>query len=469
MSYPRLASHLYNAPLLITPSKAEVLERVFRAYVDGTSASLPAFTPDPRPQMDLAAAGGAMQTRAGYLRTSDGIAVIQVIGSLVQRGMSMDALSGLQSYDDIQAQLVAAIDDTLVRAILLEIDSAGGEGSGLFDLAEMVDAMDAVKPITAHANEQAFSAAYALAVSAGELYVARTGMVGSVGVMMLHVDQSGSDAKKGLVYTPIFAGAHKDDFSPHAPLSDAAMAEAQVMVYRLYETFVAHVAEMRQIDPQVVRDTEAGLLHPDQAIALGMVDGVATLAEAMDSLRTRADDMASQPNRFHQRAAVAGAPLKEYQMPQDTNKPAATAAAITPEQLADARTAGIAEGEAKAKAAADAAATKLAAEATATATKAERDRIKAITTHAEASDRGKLAAHIAHNTTMSVDEAIAMLAAAPKEVATAANPLAAAMGKVPNPNIGADAGAGDDGEETAQSVAARIVAAGKNIKLKAVK
>lgn len=67
---------------------------------------------------------------------------------------------------------------------------------------------------------------------------------------------------------------------------------------------------------------------------------------------------------------------------------------------------------------------------------AERARVKGITQHAEAAGRTKLAEHLAYSTALSVEDAAGMLAAAPKEVAEAANPLAAAM--PPNPQIGAD-------------------------------
>ena len=78
------------------------------------------------------------------------------------------------------------------------------------------------KPIYAIANDAAFSAAYAIASSAERLFVTSTGGVGSVGVIAIHVDQSGFDEKVGRKYTAVFAGAKKNDFNPHEPLSDSA-------------------------------------------------------------------------------------------------------------------------------------------------------------------------------------------------------------------------------------------------------
>ena len=74
------------------------------------------------------------------------------------------------------------------------------------------------------ANDDALSAAYAIAAAASQIWVTQTGSVGSVGVVALHSDQSGFDAKTGVAYDYVYAGARKIDFSPHAPLSTEARA-----------------------------------------------------------------------------------------------------------------------------------------------------------------------------------------------------------------------------------------------------
>ena len=95
--------------------------------------------------------------------------------------------------------------------MLLDVDSPGGEVGGLFDLADEVFSVREKKPCYAIANDEAFSAAYALASSAHRLFVTSTGGVGSVGVIAIHMDQSGWDEKVGRKYTAVFAGARKND------------------------------------------------------------------------------------------------------------------------------------------------------------------------------------------------------------------------------------------------------------------
>lgn len=425
MSYPLLATKLYNAPLLIAPGKLEVLEHVFRAWAEGNPIGAEQDAVEAREielseriEMFRLAAGGSdsvRRTDGGYYMTQDGLALIQVLGSLVQRSAGMDAMSGIESYGNIGAKLQAAFNDPRVQGILLEIDSDGGQVAGCFELASMIRSIDATKPVTAHANEKAFSAAYALASSAGELMLAPTGMVGSVGVRMLHVDQSNYDAKRGMVYTPIYAGERKGDFSPHAALSDEAHAVAQDMVDRTYATFVDHVAAMRNMDAKTVRDTEAGVLHPDQALKNGMIDSVGRLGDALQSLRGRVTEAQKVPvfpgHKRHQRAANADKPKEQDMATEDANK-------ITADALAAARAEGFKEAQQASQ------------NATALGAKAEQERIAGILAHPEAVGRKSFADYLAFKTTNSVEAAGEMLKHAGKEASEAsANPLAEGMAK----------------------------------------
>lgn len=260
-----LASRLFGTPLLIHRPKLDVILSVVGQRIG--MADVPAM-----PMMDMAAF-----QRPPLASAPEGIAVIPIHGSLVKRSLGMEAASGLTSYGEIAAMLDAALADPQVSGILLDIDSPGGEASGSFELARRVREAAALKPVWAVANDAAYSAAYAIAASAQRLFVTETGGVGSIGVIALHVDQSVKDAKDGYHYTAITAGAHKNDYSPHEPLSGAAKTELQGEVDRLYAIFTEHVAAMRSLDIDSVRATEAGLYFSSNAVAQGLADGVQTL------------------------------------------------------------------------------------------------------------------------------------------------------------------------------------------------
>ena len=230
--------------------------------------------------------------------TTGGVAVVPIVGTLVHRASWMDAMSSdLVSYAEVTRNLNKALKDPDVKAVLLEVDSPGGSVAGAFDLVDAVYAFRKAKPIWAAANEAAYSAAYALASSTSRLYLARTGGVGSIGVIWQHVDQSQLDETLGVKYTVFSAGARKNDFNPHFPVSKEAQTWAQAEVDRVYEIFVAAVARNRGLTPEAVRATEAGLLFGPQAVEAGLADGVASFEETLAALEAEVNPKERNPRR----------------------------------------------------------------------------------------------------------------------------------------------------------------------------
>lgn len=269
MHLPHLASRLYGTPLLLARSKLDIILSVLGERIGW-------------PDVTAAGAMPVARTRIGArLDGNAGIAVIPVAGSLVRRTMGLDPASGLTSYADIADLVDAALADPGVEGILLDIDSPGGEAGGVFELGERIRAADAVKPIWALASDSAFSAAYAIGSAASRLAVTRTGGVGSIGVIAMHVDQTARDTQQGYRYTAITAGDQKSDFSPHEPLDPHAHARLQTEVDRLYGLFLAHVAAMRALDVEAVRATQAGIYFGQDAVTVGLADAVGCLDEVL--------------------------------------------------------------------------------------------------------------------------------------------------------------------------------------------
>ncbi|CAA7618993.1 Periplasmic serine protease [Candidatus Terasakiella magnetica] len=267
---PHLAARLYGAPLLVARSKLDVILAALGPRLAGQPISFDG---------DAASTGDVVVT-------ADGIAIIPVIGTLVARSGYLGAASGLTAYSDIADAIEAAATDPGIRAILLDVDSSGGEVGGLFDLVDHIQAIRSQcgKPIWAVADEAALSAAYAIACTADRLYVTQTGEVGSIGVVAVHRDESGADAQAGLAWTFVHAGASKVDGNPHQPLSDSARAGLQADVDALYGRFVALVARCRKQPPEAIRATEATVYRGDQAVTAGLADKVGTLRVALADL-----------------------------------------------------------------------------------------------------------------------------------------------------------------------------------------
>lgn len=292
---PHLAARLYGTPLLLARSKLDVILGALAPRLAGQGTF---FDADAVPSAELAI-------------TPDGIAIVPVIGTLVARSGYLGAASGLTAYSDIAESIEAAATDPGVRAILLDVDSSGGEVGGLFDLVDHIQAIRAQcgKPIWAVADEAALSAAYAIACVADRLYVTQTGEVGSIGVVAVHRDESGADAQAGLAWSFVHAGACKVDGNPHQPLSDSARVALQADVDALYGRFVDLVAQCRKKPPETIRATEAAVYRGDQAVAAGLADKVGTLRVAMADLGT----VLARTSISHPIAARKEAPMSEPQ------------------------------------------------------------------------------------------------------------------------------------------------------------
>ncbi len=265
MQLIHLASRLYGVPLLIARSKLDVILSVLGSRIGQVQSLIPETTvqnlQNPRNTVAL-------------LSSERHIAVIPIYGTLVRRSMGLEAASGLLSYAEIATRLDTAMSDPQIQGILLDIDSSGGEAGGVFELAQQIRLASQVKPIWAHANDSAYSAAYALAAAASRLTLSATAGVGSIGVIALHVDQSLKDAQDGLKYTALYAGHHKNDFTPHAPLSPHAASALQAEVERVYSLFIHQMATLRALDSEAIRATEAGLYFGQDAVAAGLADAV---------------------------------------------------------------------------------------------------------------------------------------------------------------------------------------------------
>lgn len=264
---PYTAGRVFNTPLMISRPKLDTIMNVIAPRMQGEPLPF-ALPPEDRE----------------YTFSSNGIAVIPVLGTLVRRTIGLEAQSGLTSYVSLEDQLDAALNDASIKGILLDIDSPGGESGGVFDLADKIYAARAIKPIWASVNEDAFSAAYAIAAAAEQIYIPRTGGVGSIGVIAMHLDESKAEEEAGLTYTAVFAGARKNDMSPHEPLSDPARAQLQAEVRRVYKILTGSIARMRGIDQTDVEKTEAALYFGENALTVGLADRIGTFSDALHAL-----------------------------------------------------------------------------------------------------------------------------------------------------------------------------------------
>lgn len=263
-----------ETPWAILPHKLAVLKEIVARHVSGE-------------KLDAAEVQALIH---GAARPQDrrvqAVAVLPLFGTIFPRANLMTDMSGATSAERFGAQFRALLDDPQIDAIVLDVDSPGGQVGGIDEVSKMIFEARGRKPVVAVSNHRMASAAYWIATAADQVVVTPSGEVGSIGVFAVHEDISAAMEKEGVKVSLISAGKYKVEGNPWEPLSDEARAAIQATVVETYDTFVEAVARNRGVMPAVVRTSfgEGRMVSARQAVELGMADRIATLDEVIVSL-----------------------------------------------------------------------------------------------------------------------------------------------------------------------------------------
>lgn len=426
MNYPQIASRVLNTPLLLEPAYARVFFSALGSRLNITELKDEQGAIDMGQKLRVDARTYNKTRINGWgeeeilFQVVDGIALLDVKGTLAHKFGYLKPTSGMTGYDGIINRFAMMLAESDVKGVLMDMHTPGGEVSGCFDTADRLRqlAQQAGKPLWAMACDSACSAGMALASAADRRLITQTGYVGSVGVVMAHASYENYLEQEGIKVTLIHSGARKVDGNPYEDLPEEVLSRFQTDTDALRQQFAELVARNLGISSEAVLATEAAVFRGQAAIDVGFADALVNGHEAVAEF----SEYLSTPGRV--------TTLGVKRMAGDT--PAPTAEAAPPAQAAS-----------PAPANTDAAAT----------ASAERTRVQGILQHAEAEGRGKLANHLAFNTSMSVEDAGAMLAAAEKEQGAtldASTALDKMMAAEEQPNL--TSGAGDAKPNQAQAI-----------------
>lgn len=270
--YSHVASAVFSVPWLVHPPVMDVIVEVLGRRIAGER-----FTEDEI--ANRIASGRQAGPRAGAGRRAGTIAEIAVHGVLAHRAEYFAATSS--SGTSVQAIATAfrqAMADPEITGILFDVDSPGGQMSGIPELAEEIRAARGSKPIVFLSNTLDASAALWLSAQGDELVVTPSSLTGSVGVVMAHVDETGFLEQEGLRVTLVHAGEHKVETYPQTVLSEDARAHMQSLVDDAEGLFVTALARGRGMSVADVRANFGGgrVLSPREAVKVGMADRIDT-------------------------------------------------------------------------------------------------------------------------------------------------------------------------------------------------
>lgn len=273
---------VYNTPLAITPERATFVLSALRQRWNIGAIQDDLQRIEGRALENLAGSAkasiveGRRDRNGSIYPTSKGVAIIEIDGVLVKKN-GLDPDCGMTGYDGIERKVRAALADDEVKAIWFDINSGGGEVSGCFGLCDFIyqnRASNGGKLMVAMAADDAYSAAYAIASSADVVAVPPSGGVGSIGVLVVHAEESKALEQEGVTATIIRSGKHKARFNSIEPLADDVRARVQSEIDEVRDQFVDLVARNRGLDRKTVFQTEGLTYMGRHAGAIGLVNEV---------------------------------------------------------------------------------------------------------------------------------------------------------------------------------------------------
>ena len=190
-----------------------------------------------------------------------------------------------QSADAIVGQLERADDDPNVDALVVKLNTPGGEVVPSEDIRLAAERFDG--PTIAYATDTCASGGYWIASACDELWAREGSVVGSIGVRGSRFTATGLLDKVGVDYEQFTAGEFKEAGVPFSEIDDGEREYLQGLIDGYYEEFVDTVAEGRDLDEEFVRSTEAKVYLGREAAELGLVDELGTREDVEDALEAR--------------------------------------------------------------------------------------------------------------------------------------------------------------------------------------
>ena len=231
-----------------------------------------------------------------YLQIVDGVAIINVSGSLVDETLGWRGkYYGMTGYGDIQRAAVAAVKNPEVSSIMLNIKSGGGAVSGVQETADLLANIDKIKPVTTYTSSYMGSAALWLGMAGREVFASETAIVGSIGTLIVMTSRHRMLQENGIDAVVVRSGKYKALGHPAEPMSDEAVAQAQEKADYLADIFLTYVAGRRKVT-KAAADSKFGQGREfigTQAAAVGLIDKVVSYSDAY----VRAKALAGNDNR----------------------------------------------------------------------------------------------------------------------------------------------------------------------------
>ncbi len=229
------------------------------------------------PEAVAAKLGRPLENTRSVIRRGS-VAVVPVTGPIFRYANLLTQVSGATSIEALATDFATAVADPSVSAIVLEIDSPGGQVAGVSEFADQVRQANAVKPVVAYVSDLGASAAYWIAAAAGQVIARDTARLGSIGVVLRTLTGAKANELKFI--------SSQSPRKHAAPDSDLGRDQLQTEVDALAEVFIGAVAAYRGVSTDTVKSRfgQGGTFVGQAAVDAGLADALGSLESVIARL-----------------------------------------------------------------------------------------------------------------------------------------------------------------------------------------
>lgn len=212
------------------------------------------------------------------------IAVIPLRG-LISTGVGGNV--GDSMVEDLRWELEQARDDDNVRAVVLEVDSPGGEVTAADMIYNAVTRTRARKPVVIYMESLAASGGYYVSCGGSYLMANETSITGSIGVIIETLNYEQLFNKIGLASIVFKSGKFKDMLNPARPITPEERDYIQSFVMKTYDKFLGIVATERHLPADQLRNgiADGRILSGRDALNDHLIDGLGQIEDAFNKAK----------------------------------------------------------------------------------------------------------------------------------------------------------------------------------------
>lgn len=270
----------------ILPEELMGLEQAYQAYLKGETNP----KGEDKGKVEAAGAFNIDTSRVAETFTMHGdIAVMSIAGMITPKASIFSLIFGGTTLDVMTRDFQALVNNDDVKAIVLDIDSSGGNAFGIEEFANLVFESRSSKPIVTVTSTVMASAAMWIGAAASDVFITgETTVTGSLAALTSHLDISGLEQKLGVKTTEISSGPQKRIDSRFAPLTDEGRKELQSRVDYIGNVIAEDIARFRGMDIKAVTEniSDGSIFIGSQGIEAGLVDRKMSFDELIDNINT---------------------------------------------------------------------------------------------------------------------------------------------------------------------------------------